>query len=304
MNTQNDSDLSFLNNILQNFNLSEIINYFFEYFEQKINKKPIFAGFYKYKNQKFNLIISRYNNELNIDKSVLEKSYFTKKIVKDAENLALPLVYLDKCLGIIYFLFEPDISNLNINDYYPILNIFSLIYYNVNLYNIAIKDSLTGLYNKRYFEYRINEENLNNVKFSIILLDIDFFKHYNDRYGHPIGDLILKKVANKIEQIIYNYKDSYVVRYGGEEFLIFLKEKSKIEAERIAEDVRRGIENLKIETKEYFWRVTISCGVSSYPDDGTINEIIKKADIALYYSKKSGRNKVTSYQNGMEMFKI
>ena len=289
------------NKIFENFDVLEVIKSILDYFLNEFEKYQVIdSGFYKFSKRE-NKFVKLYPEKNLIEEKtliLLEKSFYNKKIIKQNNFLVIPLIYLDKCIALILFTFKNNKNKINITKYRQVINIFSLIYYNVNIYNLAIKDPLTKLYNKRFFYYKVEEVweeyKENNKKFSIIMVDIDFFKHYNDKYGHIIGDKILKIVSKKIYDIVN--KSGIVARYGGEEFIILLPEKSKNDAYIIGENIRKCIENLKIVNKEYFWRLTVSLGVASYPDDGSeIDEIIKNADKALYYSKENGRNKVSVY---------
>ena len=308
-------DLNLLNNqffdkIFQSFNIEEVQKQFIDYFKSIFfNQKIKFIGFLKFLKKKKKFILTfPGESDFQVDckiKELLEKAYDEKEIINKEDYLVIPLVFLNKCIGIILIQFLENIKNIPV-ELNLIIKILSLIYYTVNIYNIAIKDSLTKVYNKRFFEYKIEElkenELENNLSFSIIIFDIDHFKHYNDKYGHLTGDMILKVVSKKVGEIVDKISDAFLARYGGEEFIIFLKDKGKAEAIEIAEKIRKTIENTKIETQEYFWRLTISVGVASYPEDGKIDEILNKADIALYVSKKKGRNRTTAYEKDFEPY--
>ena len=130
---------------------------------------------------------------------------------------------------------------------------------------------------------------------AIVMIDIDYFKNYNDYYGHPAGDIVIKKTADILRKSLR--KDDIVIRYGGEEFLLILKNAdSKIFKDvykRIAENLKN--ENISHEKSPISDRVTISVGVCFKYFEKTLNlkENIKKADKALYISKESGRNRFT-----------
>lgn len=298
-------DSKFLNQILENFDIDEVIKIILNYFAQQFGKYKIeskeFYRFSRRENRFIKLYPSNDNKIPHYVSTLLKKCFNSREVVLQNNHLIFPLKYLDKCIALILLKINPmkKINISSLKKYNDLLNIFSLIYYNVNIYNLAIRDPLTKLYNKRFFDYKseeIWEESKNkNKNFAIIMIDIDYFKHYNDKYGHPVGDRILRIVSKKINEIAG--KLGIVARYGGEEFVILMPEKNKKEAYILAEKIRKSIENLKIVTKEYFWRLSISAGVASYPDDGDeLNEIIKNADNALYHSKRTGRNKVTIYE--------
>jgi diguanylate cyclase (GGDEF)-like protein len=161
----------------------------------------------------------------------------------------------------------------------------------------AITDPLTNLYNYRYFIHQLGREisraQRHHSLFSLIMIDIDFFKNYNDAYGHQSGDLILQRIA---QSMVENTRSSDMVcRYGGEEFCIICPELTKEGAKKTAEKLRQIVEKLelpKIDTVPDS-QLTISSGISSFPEDGnTTYQLILNADKALYQAKETGRNKV------------
>jgi diguanylate cyclase (GGDEF)-like protein len=161
----------------------------------------------------------------------------------------------------------------------------------------AITDPLTDLYNYRYFLLQLNREISRSQRhkslFSLIMIDIDFFKHYNDKYGHQSGDLILRRIAHAM---LENTRTSDMVcRYGGEEFCIICPELSKEDAQKTAEKLRQIVEKLELPQVQSVpgGKLTISSGVASFPVDGsTAYQLILNADKALYRAKETGRNKV------------
>lgn len=163
-------------------------------------------------------------------------------------------------------------------------------------YKLATTDGLTELYNHRYFQdmmkKQIDTSRRYEQEFSLIIIDIDFFKNFNDTYGHQIGDNVLKIVAQVLKK--NTRATDYVCRYGGEEMSIILPQTTKEEAQINAERICEAVANtpLKINpTKEV--NITISLGVSTYPQDGdSAQKIIEVADKRLYNAKESGRNQV------------
>lgn len=162
----------------------------------------------------------------------------------------------------------------------------------------ATLDALTGLNNRRQLETRLKQEVSQSDRqghpLSVMMLDIDYFKTFNDNYGHAIGDLVLKEVANTVKQ---NLRESDIpARYGGEEICILLPFTELEHARQVAERVRRGVESLivpvVIDEKEFNLKVTISVGVAQYSKNTPPEELYIKADEALYMAKKNGRNKV------------
>jgi len=175
-----------------------------------------------------------------------------------------------------------------------------------HLEQLSITDPLTGLYNRRFLEARLDEE-LNRSQrqqqsFCVILADLDNFKLYNDICGHIAGDKALRKAAMLMRRSAREM--DIVTRYGGEEFCLVLPGTSKKESVFVAERIRRAIETETYpgETNLPLGRLTISLGVACYPEDGTATaEVIHAADLALYRAKDLGRNRVVLYQPDMEL---
>jgi diguanylate cyclase (GGDEF)-like protein len=179
---------------------------------------------------------------------------------------------------------------------------------NVNLYDFlqenyrsyrqqAVTDGLTGLYNRRFFNQELDREIQRSyrhlLKMSLVLMDVDHFKKYNDSNGHQAGDAVLRKVADVLRS--QTRVCDMECRYGGEEFAIILPETSKRQARVLAEKIRKEIEQTHFEFQDNQpgGRVTISVGVSTFPDDAVhLKDLIEKADQALYRAKEGGRNSV------------
>lgn len=167
-------------------------------------------------------------------------------------------------------------------------------------FNLAIKDSLTNLFNKRYFENHIKSmiDECKNLDKSLILMmiDIDKFKLINDSYGHQFGDEVIQIVADILTKTLR--VTDLIARYGGDEFIIAISSINKESELNIAERLRSAVENhkLKIPNQNKMIQLTLSIGVAEYKNQ-TIEKLIEQADMALYKSKSSGRNKVTIHQN-------
>lgn len=163
-------------------------------------------------------------------------------------------------------------------------------------YKLATTDGLTELYNHRYFqEQMINQiENCKRygLNFSLILIDIDFFKKFNDVYGHQSGDAVLRQVAQKLKKNVRS--SDFVCRYGGEEMSIILPNADRDEAIMTAQKICQAVAEKPFKlANDKESNVTISLGVSSYPRDGeTPGDMIKHADECLYHAKENGRNQV------------
>ncbi len=160
------------------------------------------------------------------------------------------------------------------------------------LYEASIKDELTSAFNRRYlrklFSIEHKKSKDKDYKISIIMFDIDFFKKVNDTYGHDVGDEVLKKVVEVAEKHIR--KEDFLFRIGGEEFVIMLAGADKDRAYRIAEKIR---EDIKQHTFEEGFNITVSFGVTEIREDDDLETALKRADEALYESKREGRDRTT-----------
>lgn len=168
----------------------------------------------------------------------------------------------------------------------------------------AIRDPLTGLYNRRFLNETLPREIARVEReqnyLSIILADIDHFKQFNDTYGHQAGDEILVEIANHLKKV--TRASDIICRYGGEEFLMVLPGSTIEIAQNRADEIRQSIENNIIQYKDLLLKTTISLGVAAFPNNGkAAEEIINKADQAMYQSKLTGRNRVTVWS---DKFKI
>ncbi|MCX5710788.1 MAG: GGDEF domain-containing protein [Candidatus Omnitrophica bacterium] len=160
---------------------------------------------------------------------------------------------------------------------------------------LAITDNLTQAYTRRYFMERLNEEVERSLKFkhafSFFMLDIDHFKEYNDRYGHLVGDAVLREVAKILKENIRQV--DFIGRYGGEELSIVLNETDKPAAKIVAERIRASFISKPVSIYDESLQITVSIGVSAFPEDARRpKDLIEKADKALYAAKEKGRNRV------------
>ncbi|MBD3420826.1 MAG: diguanylate cyclase [Chitinivibrionales bacterium] len=167
---------------------------------------------------------------------------------------------------------------------------------------LATTDGLTELNNHRFFQEQLAKEAERSKRyarsFSLLLMDIDHFKSFNDTYGHPFGDVVLKEISLCIRQSI-RYND-IPARYGGEEFAVILPECGEDGATNSAERIRQTVEQRILRHPDKELHVTVSVGSATFPEYGdTPQALIQSADKALYYSKENGRNRVTLYRNGM-----
>lgn len=166
----------------------------------------------------------------------------------------------------------------------------------------AMRDQLTGLYNRRFLEYYteilVAGVHRKGTILGLLMCDLDFFKEVNDKYGHDTGDKVLKETANLIAKSVR--ASDLAVRFGGEEFLVILEDASEGYAENIAERIRKKMEETKIKTTGVIIQKTISIGISEFPKDTQdFWKAIKYSDVALYKAKEAGRNKVLRFTSDM-----
>ncbi|MDJ0988531.1 MAG: diguanylate cyclase [Desulfobacterales bacterium] len=162
----------------------------------------------------------------------------------------------------------------------------------------SMRDGLTGVYNRRAFDRHINDlvdQNLvRRTGFAVLLLDIDDFKRINDTYGHPVGDRVILALANACRQVIRS--DDYLARYGGEEFVLLLPGASRRNAVKKARHLCQSIAKthytLNDENADLTLSITVSIGVSAFVRDDSVDELLERADKALYKAKAGGKNRV------------
>ena len=225
----------------------------------------------------------------------LNNPLFVKEKIKSL--VAVPLKAEGKIQGILYiddfkarYFDQGELSILSL-----LSNMAALAIQRVKLMEVtkqmAITDELTRLYNLRHFLNRLDEEIRRAKRYgrplSMVMIDIDYFKKYNDTFGHQKGNKLLKKVALIFEK--ESRLGDIVARYGGEEFCIIMPETASAKAASFAERIRKKVEGTLC--KEEFGCVTISAGAASYPHDAdNAAALLEKADEALYQAKKDGRN--------------
>ncbi len=165
------------------------------------------------------------------------------------------------------------------------------------LQRVAAIDSLTGLYNRRFGLERLSQEFSRSVRsgepLGVVLFDIDHFKSVNDNYGHQVGDDVLKSIAENVKSVLR--EGDTLMRYGGEEFLAVLPGAGETDLRTVGERMRRIVESSVVLESSSEVRVTISLGGVSFPsaDVADLDDLIRKADAALYNAKTTGRNRLT-----------
>ena len=174
--------------------------------------------------------------------------------------------------------------------------------------NLANLDGLTGVYNHRYFQNSLEQEisraTRHETTLSLLLIDIDHFKNFNDTYGHQTGDFVLKQFAALIKDHLRNYDT--LARYGGEEFVVILPETGEEDGFTVAEKLRELIAQASFDDERDSYTVTASFGLAScqpgVEDDFSKSDFINRADLALYEAKEKGRNRVISYSPKKKWF--
>jgi len=214
-------------------------------------------------------------------------------------NFCVDLIHDGEFIGILQLVSEEKIideqyQNLTKNLVPQLSSALTNIQLKDSLRNQAIRDPLTGLYNRRFmleaFEQVLNRAERHNSCLAILMIDLDHFKNFNDTYGHEAGDKVLEMVA---EQFKRNLRlEDIACRYGGEEFCILCPDTGIREAHVLAEKLRHCIaEQQVIYQEQALDKVTLSVGISIYPNHGnSSNELLQQADKALYNAKEQGRN--------------
>lgn len=174
--------------------------------------------------------------------------------------------------------------------------------------HLATIDGLTGLYNHRFFQQRLAQEVRRAERagsaVSLILLDIDYFRHYNDHLGHPAGDRVLQQIGKILATSIRSV--DIAARYGGEEFAVILVDTGALDAYDVGERIRQAVERFPFVGREGqpTGKITISLGIASYPENaGNKDDLIKLADDALYKAKYISKNKVVLYYSVLDELK-
>lgn len=163
------------------------------------------------------------------------------------------------------------------------------------LRDLTVHDPLTGLKNRRYFAHNFHDEcarsHRRDEPLSLLFLDIDFFKRINDEHGHHIGDMALRELGTYLDSQCRPYDTP--VRWGGEEFLILLRSTDEVGAVQFAERIRAGV--AQGISQEIPFTFTISIGIAEHQTSDTLEELVNRADEALYHAKQTGRNRVVPW---------
>ena len=247
--------------------------------------------------------LKRQNGPVAIPKTAAEPALKGLPLPAGVRGLAsFPLMIQEQAIGwvVVFDLGEGrlearDFSNLRILCSQIAIGLEKAALYD-KVQRLSITDGLTGLTVHRHFQARLDEELKRAERFkepiTLVMLDIDHFKRFNDSYGHLTGDAVLRAVAAVLKQQVG--PSELVARYGGEEFAMILPRLDKETAAQRAEAVRRAIKGISVDHNGQALTVTVSSGVACFPDDAmTKKGLIELADQALYQSKKNGRDRVT-----------
>jgi len=203
---------------------------------------------------------------------------FTQSVYDNVKNRLKPMeemfLYIDLFMIIMLFL------------------AYLLIYMYYNTRKKSFIDPLTKVYNRQYLQEFLQHNSLQN--YYLMMVDLDHFKLLNDNYGHDAGDVVLMSVVMEMKRSIR--QQDFIVRFGGEEFLLFIDKKDIQDVKIVAERVRQRVEELSIQTKNNTLNVTLSIGINPFPYRfKNIDEAVKIADEQLYIAKSSGRNRIAVY---------
>lgn len=209
----------------------------------------------------------------------------------------------NKIIGYVYLETNRLFNRFDFKRYKLIKSLSNLVYMNIESYNLKIissMDKMTGTFTRKYFDQIFGEildiARINNEKFTVLMLDIDKFKNINDSYGHQKGDEVLSIVGDVLVKSIRS--TDIVARYGGEEFIAVLQNTDEKEAYKVADKIRKKIQELNIKNGNGI--LTISTGISAYPKHSQFkDELIGKADQALYCAKEQGGNKVIVWNSNI-----
>jgi len=219
-------------------------------------------------------------------------------------TLCVPMIARGETVGLLYLSFQQEkdlterIKRLAKIVAKQVALAFADLQLQENLQNQSCRDSLTGLFNRRYLE----ESSLRELKraareekpIGVIMLDIDHFKDFNDLFGHEAGDAVLREIGLLLKKM--SRESDIACRYGGEEMTLILPDASKENASLKAEQIRQAIKNLRLQYgEELLSSITVSLGVACFPEDGeNWDDLLRAADRALYLAKNQGRDRVVS----------
>ncbi len=232
-------------------------------------------------------------------------AFSPREDMPDAYHVCIPMIQSGEVGGVVQVVTDKDRKALACNmmpfievylrEAAPVLEAKRLM---STLRESSLRDPMTGLHNRRflqeYVDILVSYTDRNKSSFTVLMADLDYFKQVNDTYGHEAGDATLKALAKELSSSVR--ASDLVIRYGGEEFLILLRDTPPEKGMPVAEKIREAIENMKVELTGVVIQKTISIGVSGYPEDSSnFWQVVKYADVALYQAKDTGRNRVLRF---------
>lgn len=229
--------------------------------------------------------------------------------LENMHHICIPIIQSGTVGCILQIVASDDEKNL-LQMYIPFINIYLRETAPVleakrlmdTLRESTLRDAMTGLHNRRFLEEYIQTLVASNqrrkAQLSILMLDLDYFKMVNDKYGHDAGDAVLKSLSKVLSQSVRS--SDLVIRYGGEEFLIILQDTLDAAADNVAEKIRASVEDMEVQIGGTTLKKTISIGIADFPTDSeTFWQAVKYADVALYRAKEDGRNRVIRFNKSM-----
>jgi diguanylate cyclase (GGDEF)-like protein len=249
-------------------------------------------------------LLGREKNLMYVPSLREKEAYQPLRNLTVSSFLLLPFLVQDRVIGFLCsfsqnedFLDEEKLSNLQVFGNQISIGLQkSLLYEKVQ--KLSITDGLTKLYSHRHFRERLQEELVLAGRYSsplsLLMMDIDHFKQYNDNYGHVAGDHVLMQVAKTLRE--HSEASHLAARYGGEEMVLVAPETTKEQGAELAERIRSAVEGSQISVGKEVTLVKVSIGVATFPQDAQTGvDLIAKADQALYAAKARGRNQVVVY---------
>lgn len=254
-------------------------------------------------------LVAETGKKIYIKDTSKEGRFLNYKGERPAEGsafLSVPLTFKGDVLGVINFARRGSgsFSYQDVRMMTLVAAQVAIAIANARLYTrtreLSVRDDLIGINNRRYFQQMLQMEWKRAVRFrrnlSVIMIDVDHFKNYNDTFGHPQGDEALKQIGGVLKRNLREVDT--VARFGGEEFVLLLPDTEKRGAIAVAEKVRLLIEAHRFLNADHqeTRKITISAGIATYPDDvNEVDDLIDRADIALYRAKENGRNRIECF---------
>ncbi len=247
------------------------------------------------------------NSQPMIVNNIREDSLFIESETSFVRSIAcIPMVVYNDVIGVINVTNKKngkEFSGQDIKMLKAVADQAAVAVNKAQLWDMAVTDSLTGLYVRRYFMVKLQEEIHRAERYdkiiSVIMADLDRFKNINDTYGHDAGDRALEAISHFLQK---NIRDvDAIARYGGEEFVMLIPDADKEAAFRLAERLREELAKVKLDNLP---PITVSLGIATFPTDGTdVDDLIKKADAAMYAAKRAGRNKSVRYAEHIQLIR-